>query len=129
MGTPPLEPVKDDILALRRIEESIETLIYKSLFPIIHVKVGTDQNPAQTLRDGTSEVAAMSSVLRELDDSGGVVTSERVEIKSIGAESLALRVESYLNHFQERVMIGLGVSSTDLGIGDSSGKATGIVIS
>ena len=129
MGTPPLEPVKDDILALRRIEESIETLIYKSLFPIIHVKVGTDQNPAQTLRDGTSEVAAMSSVLRELDDSGGVVTSERVEIKSIGAESLALRVESYLNHFQERVMIGLGVSSTDLGIGDSSGKATGTVIS
>ena len=37
MGTPPLEPVKDDILALRRIEESVETLIYKSLFPIIHV--------------------------------------------------------------------------------------------
>lgn len=34
MGTPPLESVKDDILALRRIEESVETLIYKSLFPI-----------------------------------------------------------------------------------------------
>lgn len=129
MGTPPLEPVKDDILALRRIEESVETLIYKSLFPIIHVKVGTESNPAQTLRDGTSEVAAMNRVLRELDDSGGVVTSERVEIKSIGAESLALRVETYLKHFQERVMIGLGVSATDLGIGDSSGKATGVVIS
>ena len=129
MGTPPLEAVKDDISALRRIEESVETLIYKSLFPIIHVKVGTETHPATTLRDGSSEVSAMSKVLKEIDDSGGVVTSERVEIKSIGAESMALRVESYLEYFKNRVMIGLGVSTTDLGIGDSSGKATGSIIS
>lgn len=129
MGTPPLEAVKDDIIALRRIEESVETLIYKSLFPIIHVKVGTESHPATTLRDGSSEVSAMSKVLKEIDDSGGVVTSERVEIKSIGAESMALRVESYLEYFKNRVMIGLGVSTTDLGIGDSSGKATGSIIS
>ena len=129
MGTPPLEAVKDDIIALRRIEESVETLIYKSLFPIIHVKVGTETHPAITLRDGSSEVSAMSKVLKEIDDSGGVVTSERVEIKSIGAESMALRVESYLEYFKNRVMIGLGVSTTDLGIGDSSGKATGSIIS
>lgn len=129
MGTPPLEPVKDDILALRRIEESVETLIYKSLFPIIHVKVGSENNPAKTLRNGQSEVSLMTSVLQEIDDYGGVVTSERVEIKSIGAESMALRVETYLKHFLERVMIGLGVSSTDLGVGDSSGKSTGEVIS
>ena len=129
MGTPPLEAVKDDIIALRRIEESVETLIYKSLFPIIHVKVGTETHPATTLRDGSSEVSAMSKVLKEIDDSGGVVTSERVEIKSIGAESMALRVESYLEYFKNRVMIGLGVFTTDLGIGDSSGKATGSIIS
>ena len=129
MGTPPLETVKDDIIALKRIKESIETLIYKSLFPIIHVKVGTETHPATTLRDGSSEVSAMSKVLKEIDDSGGVVTSERVEIKSIGAESMALRVESYLEYFKNRVMIGLGVSTTDLGIGDSSGKATGSIIS
>lgn len=129
MGTPPLEPVKDDILALRRIEESVETLIYKSLFPIIHVKVGSNDNPAKTLRNGQSEVSLMTNVLKEIDDYGGVVTSERVEIKAIGAESMALRVETYLKHFLERVMIGLGVSSTDLGVGDSSGKATGEVIS
>ena len=129
MGTPPLEPVKDDILALRRIEESVETLIYKSLFPIIHVKVGTDSKPATIDRSGLSEVTLMNQVLRDIDDYGGVVTSERVNITSIGAESMALRVESYLNHFLERVMIGLGVSATDLGIGDSTGRATGAIIS
>ena len=118
MGTPPLEPVKDDILALRRIEESIETLIYKSLFPIIHVKVGNEKQPAKKFMDGTSEVEIATSYLDKMEDDGGIVTSERVEIKAIGAESLALRVESYLNHFKERVFIGLGMSGIDFGVGD-----------
>lgn len=50
-------------------------------------------------------------------------------VKAIGSESLALRVESYLEHFKDRVMLGLGVSDIDMGIGDSSGKATGQIIS
>ena len=129
MGTPPLESVKDDIMALRRIEESVETLIYKSLFPLIHVKVGTESKPATILSNGEDEVASMTSVMSDLDDYGGVTTNERVEIKAIGAESLALRVESYLEYFKDRVMLGLGVSDLDMGIGDSSGKATGQIVS
>ena len=129
MGTPPLESVKDDILALRRIEESVETLIYKSLFPIIHVKVGTDKVPAKTFPDGRSEVDMATVQLKNIEDDGGVVTDQRVEIKAIGAESLALRVESYLAHFKERVFVGLGMSSVDFGVGDGSGRATGEVLS
>ena len=129
MGTPPLEAVKDDILALRRIEESVETLIYKGIFPMIHVKVGTESNPAKILVDGRDEVEKMGYVMQELDEYGGITTSERVEIKAIGSESLALRVESYLEYFKDRVMLGLGVSDIDMGIGDSSGKATGQIIS
>ena len=129
MGTPPLEAVKDDILALRRIEESVETLIYKGIFPMIHVKVGTESNPAKILVDGSDEVEKMGYVMQELDEYGGITTSERVEVKAIGSESLALRVESYLEYFKDRVMLGLGVSDIDMGIGDSSGKATGQIIS
>lgn len=129
MGTPPLEPVKDDILALRRIEESIETLIYKSLFPIIHVKVGTEKQPAKKYPDGTTEVEIATKYIDKMEDDGGIVTSERVDIKAIGAESLALRVESYLGHFKERVFIGLGMSGIDFGVGDSTGRATGEVLS
>lgn len=129
MGTPPLEAVKDDILALRRIEESVETLIYKGIFPMIHVKVGTESNPAKILIDGSDEVEKMGYVMQELDEYGGITTSERVEVKAIGSESLALRVESYLEYFKDRVMLGLGVSDIDMGIGDSSGKATGQIIS
>lgn len=129
MGTPPLEAVKDDILALRRIEESVETLIYKGIFPMIHVKVGTESNPAKILVDGSDEVEKMGYVMQELDEYGGITTSERIEVKAIGSESLALRVESYLEYFKDRVMLGLGVSDIDMGIGDSSGKATGQIIS
>lgn len=129
MGTPPLEAVKDDILALRRIEESVEALIYKGIFPMIHVKVGTESNPAKILIDGRDEVETMGYVMQELDEYGGITTSERVEVKAIGSESLALRVESYLEYFKDRVMLGLGVSDIDMGIGDSSGKATGQIIS
>ena len=67
--------------------------------------------------------------MHELDEYGGITTSERVEVKAIGSESLALRVESYLEYFKDRVMLGLGVSDIDMGIGDSSGKATGQIIS
>ncbi len=129
MGTPPLEPVKDDILALRRIEESIETLIYKSLFPIIHVKVGTEKSPARRFPDGTTEVDKATKYLRQIEEAGGLVTNERVEIKAIGAESIALRVEGYLQHFKSRVFIGLGMSAIDFGEGDSTGRATGEVLS
>lgn len=129
MGTPPLEAVKEDILALRRIEESVETLIYKSLFPIIHVKVGTEKVPAKTLPNGVSEIDSATRLLENIDDNGGIVTSERIDISSIGAESLALRVESYLDHFKKRVFAGLGMSAIDFGDGDATGRATGEVLS
>lgn len=129
MGTPSLEALKDDIMALRRIEESVETLIYKNLFPIIHVKVGTEKSPAKSLPDGTTEVSLATTMLRNIEDNGGVVTSERVEIDAVGSESQALRVEAYLQHFKKRVFAGLGMSGIDFGDGDATGRATGEVLS
>ena len=124
MGTPPLESTKEDILALRRIEESVETLIYKSLFPIIHLKVGTDKAPAKTLPNGQSEVDVATQLLENIDDNGGIATSERIDITAIGAESLALRVESYLDYFKKRVFAGLGMSAIDFGDGDCYDELT-----
>lgn len=129
LGTPPLECVKDDIIALRKIEENVELLIDRSIFPLLHAKVGNESNPATILQDGTSEVDHIAWKLETIDKTGGLATNERVEIKAIGAESLALRVESYLNYFKSRVLIGLGVSAIDLGEGDSSGRSTGEVLS
>lgn len=129
MGTPPLEGVKEDILALRRIEESIETLIYKNLFPIIHIAIGSEKAPARVLPNGVSEVAAATQMLKDIEDDGGLVTSERVKVQAIGSESMALRVEPYLKHFKHRVYAGLGMSGMDFGEGENTGRSTGEVLS
>lgn len=129
MGTPPLEGVKEDILALRRIEESIETLIYKNLFPIIHIAIGTEKAPAKMLPNGVSEVSAATQMLKDIEDDGGLVTSERVKVQAIGSESMALRVEPYLKHFKHRVYAGLGMSGMDFGEGENTGRSTGEVLS
>lgn len=129
IGTPPLIPVIDDIRALRRIEENVEMLIYQHLFPLYHYKVGDIKAPARTYPDGTSEVDAVKQEVEYLPAEGAIVTSERHSIEAIGAESKALRAETYLKHFKQRVFSGLGVSPVDLGEGDTSNRSTAETLS
>lgn len=127
-GTPAITPVKDDIRALRRIEENVELLIYQTLFPIFQYKVGTDTKPATDIRlsDGTimSEVDYVRSQIEIMPAEGGIVTPERHEIKYIGAEKSALKAREYLDYFKQRVISGLGLSGVDLGDGDTANRAT-----
>lgn len=123
-GTPILTPVVDDIRALRTIEENIELLIYKHLFPIFQYKVGTPEQPAGIAENGENEIDIVRREIQFMPTEGGLVTPERHEIKSIGAESKALRAESYLEHFKRRVFSGLGMSAVDFGEGDTSNKST-----
>jgi hypothetical protein len=127
-GTPAIIPVKDDIRALRRIEENVELLIYQTLFPIFQYKVGTDTRPATDIRlsDGTimSEVDYVRSQIEIMPAEGGIVTPERHEIKYIGAEKSALKAREYLDYFKQRVISGLGLSGVDLGDGDTANRAT-----
>lgn len=128
IGTPPLEAVKDDLYALRTIEQCAETMIYRNASPFIHVKVGEKDSPARILSDGTSEIDIYSSIIDNMFEYGGVATPHRVNIDLKGAESQALRLESYLTHFQNRVLAGMCVSSVDLAIGDSTtGGSAGII--
>lgn len=123
-GTPILTPVVDDIRALRKIEENIELLIYKHLFPMFQYIVGTETSPAHISEDGISEIEIAKREIQFMPTEGGIVTPERHEIKMIGAESRALRAEAYLEHFKRRVFSGLGMSAVDFGEGDTSNKST-----
>jgi len=124
VGTPSLIPVKDDIRALRRIEENMELLIYQHLFPLYHYTVGTTDAPADTYPDGTREVDVVKQEIEMMPGEGMMVTPERHEIKAIGAEGRALRAEGYLTHFKQRIFAGLGVSAVDMSEGDSANRAT-----
>ena len=129
IGTPPLEAVKDDVLSLRQIEENLERLIYKLSVPLIHAKVGSEKFPAGIDQiTGRSEIDVVNDQILTMDDAGGITTTDRVDIKMIGAESQALRLSSYIDHFKNRVLVGLTISDVDLGTGTTTtGGAASIV--
>lgn len=128
-GVPTIVPVIDDIRALRQIEEHIELLVYQHLFPLFHYTVGTETAPAGYTEDGRREIDVVKTEMRYMPAEGGIVTPERHEIKLIGAESKALRVETYVEHFKQRVVAGLGISQIDLGDGQTANRATSAVLS
>ena len=128
-GVPTVIPVIDDIRALRQIEENIETLLYQHLFPLFQYKVGTEQNPSGYDEEGNKEVDVIKQQIRLMPMEGGIVTTERHEIKAIGAEGRAIHAEGYLEHFKRRVIAGLGISTIDLGDGDTSNRSTAKTLS
>lgn len=128
-GTPIVEPVKDDIRTLRRMEEHVDLLVYQHLFPLFQYVVGTDQRPARVLPNGTDEIGIVEQKVEYLPPEGVIVTPERHEIKLIGADGKALKADTYLKHFKERVFAGIGMSSVDFGEGAGASRATANTLS
>lgn len=129
LGVPSIIPAIDDIRALRSLEHSIDVLIHKHLFPIILWKVGVPGDGARTFNDGTTEIEVVQEAVANMPTEGSLVVSERYDVTAVGVENKALRVESYLQHFRERLLAGLDVSSIDVGIGDTSNKSTAQTLS
>jgi hypothetical protein len=129
LGVPSIIPAIDDIRALRSLEHSIDVLIHKHIFPIVLWKVGTEQSPAATFSDGTTEIEVVQSAVANMPTEGSLVVSERYDVQAIGAENKALRVETYLQHFRERLLAGLDVSSIDVGVGNTASRSTANTLS
>lgn len=110
-GTPFVVSVMDDIIALRQVEEDIQNLIHRELFPLYKYMVGTDDNPAEP-----EEIEAAANELANLRTEGGLVLPNRHDVDVIGAEGNALDVSPYMAHFKERVCIGMGLSPHHLGM-------------
>lgn len=131
-GTPYSITVLDDIRALRRLEELVEMVAHKHLFPLFHVKVGTEKKPAQDVETASgyliSEVDMAKGQIEAMPSEGGLVTSERYEIELLGSEGKVLDLMPYITHFKERVMSGLRLSPLDLGQADTGNKATAQVV-
>lgn len=123
-GKPRLLGVIEDIAALRRMEENIEILVAKFLFPIYLLKVGSQENPAQYYADGTSEIDTLYSLVQSMEQEGMLLGTERHELEVKGAFAEALDSEPYLRHFKTRLYTGLGVSAVDMGEGDTANRST-----
>lgn len=123
-GTPRILPVMEDIKVLRRIEENVELLVTQSIFPLIHYKVGTENSPARMDHNGVAELDKVIQQVQMMPPEGVYVTPERHEIRMIGTEGRALRVEAYLDYFKKRVLAGLSLSSVDIGEGGTANRNT-----
>lgn len=126
-GTPTAVPVLDDIRALRRLEEIAELITHKHAFPLVHVTVGTENMPARRTVTGTPEVDVIAGQYENMPLEGSFVTSERVSVTGIRTESMDLK--PLLEHYHDRAMSGLGISSIDIGRGDSANRGTAITLS
>lgn len=118
-GTSFLVPVLDDVRALRQAEENVLKMMYRNIYPFHHVRVGTEETP------GTEkEVEKMASTIDDMEIDGGVVTTERVEIKAIAANQV-IDAEPYLRYMEQRVFSGMGIPEIMFGRGDTANRSTG----
>ncbi len=116
-GTPFLVTVMDDVIALRQIEEDIQNLVHRELFPLYIYQVGTPEDPSDP-----DEIIAAGNELSNLRTEGGLIIPERHEVSVLGAEGNAMDANEYLRYFQERVVVGLGLAPHHLGIMNAGGN-------
>ena len=123
-GTPRTAAVRDDIFALRRLEENLELLLVHHLFPLFHVKVGTPEDPVTYLPDGSSEIDYIRAQIQNMPKEGVFVTDDRVSVDVHGAEGQGIDPQPVLDHFKRRVLVGIGVSGIDVGEADTANRST-----
>lgn len=115
-GRPEIIPVIDDIRTLRKMEEDVQMLAYRDLFPLIHYKI---EKP--DMIDHASGITEIDQARRDMErmvQDGGIATDARHEIQYIGSQGKHMEIRPYLEYFQNRVFSGLGVSAADMGLGD-----------
>jgi len=116
-GTPFLINVLDDVIALRQIEEDIQNLVHRELFPLYKYTIGTAEQPAEP-----DEINQAAIEIGNLRAEGGLILPFRHDVEVIGAEGAALDASKYLDHFKERVAIGLGVAPHHIGMSMNGGN-------
>lgn len=110
-GTPFLSNVLDDVVALRQMEEDIQNLVHRELFPLYKYRIGTADQPAEP-----EEIDQAAMEIEALRSEGGLILPYRHDVEVIGTGNQAMDATSYLEHFKERVAIGLGVAPHHIGM-------------
>jgi len=116
-GSPFLSNVLDDVVALRQMEEDIQNLVHRELFPLYKYRIGTADQPAEP-----EEIDQAAAEIENLRAEGGLILPFRHDVEVIGSNNLALNASPYLEHFKERVAIGLGVAPHHLGMSMEGGN-------
>lgn len=116
-GTPMIIGVLDDVIALRQMEEDIQNLSHRDLFPLYKYTVGTETMPSTS-----EEIQKAADEIANIRVEGGIIIPERHDVDVIGGKNAALDIHPYLLEFKQRVAMGLGVYPHHLGIMSAAGN-------
>lgn len=117
-GHPWLLTAREDILATRQLEDLVLRMIHRYISPFIHYKVGTPEMPATE-----EEIDQAWQYIQNADPEGGLVTSERHEIKPVALNQV-IDPAPILKYFEARVFTACGVSETLMGRGEGASRST-----
>jgi hypothetical protein len=110
----------EDISMTRTLEQITAIMMKKFSSPLIHHKITRPSSPMAGMQQ---EINMAYDLYRRMAPDGVLITGNNTEIKAVGAESQALRVEGYLKYFLHRSLTGLGVSPYILGL-EGGGQGT-----
>lgn len=119
-GTPRYWAALEDVKLLRRIEGNVVSLIYRFAIPIYQWIVGL---PERGFEASDTEIREAQAEIQGMDLDGIIITNERTQIKTVGAEGVALDATGYMSYFEKRVFTALGVSDALMGRDSSKSNA------
>lgn len=119
-GTPRIIAALEDVKLLRKIEGNVLTLIYRFAIPLYQMKIGI---PEAGFMATDKEITEAKKEVEKLANDGVLVTNERTQFLSIGAEGEALNAVGYLNYFEHRVFSALNMSEAMMGRGGTKQDA------
>lgn len=118
-GVPWIAPVLEDVRLLRKVEENAALLLYRHIFPLLAYTVGIDK-PGYEASD--EELSELQQVIENMPTDGAIVLPERHKIEAVKID--AIDGKPYLEYFEQRVFTGLGMSTVDMGRGDTANRNT-----
>ena len=119
-GTPRVVAALEDVKLLRKIEGETLTLIYRYAIPLYQMKIGL---PEQGFMATDKEIDEAKQEVQKLANDGLLVTNERTEFISIGAQGAALDTSKYLEYWRKRVLAALHLSEAQVGSGGAKQDA------
>jgi hypothetical protein len=110
----------EDISLRRSLELTTAVMMKKFSNPVIHHKV---LRPSSPLAGMQQEINMAYEQWRRMAPDGVLITGGNAEVKAVGSESQALRVEGYLKYFMNLSLAGLGISPFLMGL-EPGGQGT-----
>lgn len=119
-GTPFLQPVLNDVRALRQAEENALKMLYRNVYPLLHAKIGDDDKTGTT-----KEINDFTDTANDMDiETGLLVTTNRVDLKPI-ATNQVVDSSPYLAYLEQRIFSGMGIPAILFGRGEGASRSTG----